>query len=69
MTLLEMSAPRVPDTGDLSWLQREETDGVAVPGLEAIAAEWRGYTSMTSRGWVPTLKEAGLSLLPSFDQR
>lgn len=58
----------LPDTGDLSQLQQEEIDGVTVPGLEAIAAEWCGYTFMTSRGWVPTLKEAMLSLLPSFDQ-
>lgn len=63
-----MSPPWVPDTDDLSWLQWEETDGVTVPGLEEIAAEWCGYTFMTSRGWVPTLKEGGLSLLPSFDQ-
>lgn len=58
----------LPDTGDLSQLQHEEIDGVTVPGLEAISAEWCGYTFMTSRGWVPTLKEAMLSLLPSFDQ-
>lgn len=58
----------LPDTGDLSQLQQEEIDGVTVPGLEAIAAEWCGYTFMTSRGWVLTLKEAMLSLLPSFDQ-
>lgn len=47
---MEMTPGWLPDTADLSLLQREETDGFTVPGLEAIAAEWCGHTFLSSRG-------------------
>lgn len=61
------TAPSLPDTGDLSWLQQEEIGRVTVPGLEAIAAGWCGYTFMTSQERVLASNEATLSLLPYFD--
>lgn len=67
-TVLGMTPLGLPDTGSLPWLQRQETHGVSLQGLEVIATERGGHTFMTSKGWLPTLEEATLSLLPSFDQ-